>query len=127
MNLSHSNSTISDHLPISEFDHTMDENRIGNKNDLSFISHDLENFPLIDDKHKDNSTFPFDQSMHPNVDEDLGIINQSLRSISFSSDFKIHKLNPFHKSELDNQLIKYPSSLSTSLNYHEKHNEHRSF
>ena len=67
--------------------------------------------------------------MYPNVDEDLGIINQILQSISFSSDFEIHKLNPFYfqKSELDNQLIEYPSSSSTSLNYHAEHNEARSF
>ena len=63
--------------------------------------------------------------MHPTVDEDLGIINQSLQSISFSSDFEIYKLNPFQKSKLDNQLVEYLSSSSTSLNYHEEHNEDR--
>ena len=64
--------------------------------------------------------------MYPNVDEDLGIINQSLQSINFNSDFEIHKLNPFQKSKIDNQLVEYPSSSSTSLNYHEEHNKDRS-
>ena len=65
--------------------------------------------------------------MHPTVDEDLGIINQSLQSTGCSSNFETHKLNPycFEKSELDNQLIEYPSSSPTSLNYHEEHNEDR--
>ena len=95
MNLSHSNSTISDHLPISEFDHTMDENRIGNKDDLLSTLHDLENLLLTDDKHEDNFTFPFDQSIHSTVDEDLIIINRNLQIISCSSYFEIHKLDPF--------------------------------
>ena len=65
--------------------------------------------------------------MYPNVDEDLGIINQSLKTISFNSYYEIHKLNAFYfqKSELDSQLIEYPSSSSTSLNYHEEDNEDR--
>ena len=89
-------SILSEHLSFSEFNHIMDENRIGNKNELSSASHDLENFLLIDDKHEDTFSFPFDQSMHPNVDEDLGIIDQSLQSIGFNSYFEIHKLNPFY-------------------------------
>ena len=73
----------------------------------------------------DNFTFPFDQSIHSNVDEDLGIINRNLQIISCGSDFEIHKLDPFYfqKSELDNQLIEYRSSLSTRLEYHEEHSE----
>ena len=100
LNLSHSNSTISDHLPIFEFDHTMDKNRIGNTDDLLSTLHDLENLLLTDDKHEDNFTFPFDQSIHSNVDEDLRIINRNLQIISCSSYFEIHKLDPFFSSKI---------------------------
>ena len=88
----------------------------------------MENLLLTDDKNEDNFTFPFDQSIHSNVDEDIIIINRNLQTISCSSDFEIHKLDPFHfqKSEVDNQLIEYPSSLSTRLEYHEEHSECRS-
>ena len=118
-NLSYRDSTISNHLPFFEFNHIypiLDENKIGNKEDVSFTSNYLESPSLNVNTH--NHSVSFDKYINLDANENLGISNLIFETNTSNSHVEIHKHNTNYDEKYE--LRDYPSSSFASFNYYQE-------